>query len=159
MEWVIALWNKLNKPLHFLLVGMVLAIFAPEPIKLAGFASIAFGIAGVIEWTARKIGQRIDRHKNVNRLKALISTLNTDERAVLEEQAQKGEQTFYLDWHHFHGINAQFEEDEYRRLEGVCLGLVHKRFLTATSYDAIAVFHIEDAVWRLLQTDRKKGEV
>jgi hypothetical protein len=44
------LWNRLNRPIHFLLVGAAIAWFAPGGTSWIGYIFIAFGTAGLLEW-------------------------------------------------------------------------------------------------------------
>src|SRR5580765_8367218 len=50
MEVLGIIWSRMNKPLHFLLVGGAVVLFAPAEILWVGYIFAAFGIAGLLEW-------------------------------------------------------------------------------------------------------------
>src|SRR5579863_4849892 len=97
MEWITAVWNKLNKPLHFLLVGVALALFAPEQHKWIGYIFAAFGVAGTIEWAAKHVHNWWEARKKQQDLERAISNLNIEERTAVFLQLQTDAQTFYFD--------------------------------------------------------------
>jgi hypothetical protein len=96
MDWITTIWNKINKPLHFLFVGAALVWFAPAGTNWTGYIFIATGVAGSVEWVASQIKKWLEKKQIVNSLRQSIVLLNGDEVPVLQAQVQKGEQTFYL---------------------------------------------------------------
>lgn len=152
MDWVAAIWNKINKPLHFLFVGAALALFAPTGVNWTGNIFIAAGLAGSVEWAASKISKWRADHRQINNLRQIIATQNAQEKSILQEQIKKGEQTFYPEWNNYHGPSARpGDADEYDRLSGIYLGLRDKGVLNITTEDTTAVLHIVDPSWGLVR--------
>lgn len=126
MEWIIAIWNKINKPLHFLFVGAALVMFAPPGLNWTGYAFAAVGLAGSFEWGALQIHKWWEQCKQINNLRQSVAMLNADEKSLLQEQIQKGEQTFYLHPIRSGGIT------NYLRLANLYQGLAEKGIVNCT---------------------------
>jgi hypothetical protein len=155
MEWLTTLWNKLNKPLHFLFVGLAIILFVPSELLWTGYITIAFGLAGACEWWYEKFYcQWLAEYKTKKELKKFITILNKDEKAVLNKQLKKGEQTFYLNWNDYNSFPKD-NDTEYRKLVGIYEGLRHKKFLTGSSNHTIATFHITNEAWDILKRELK----
>src|SRR5690349_13126847 len=148
MEWISAVWAKINKPLHYLFVGIALLFFAPDGLKWPGYIFVAVGLAGSIEWSAAKARQWWDERQRRKRLQQIILTLNADERDVLDPLIKKGERTFYV--HPYTG-GGRLAENVHRL--AICSGLVEKEIVevsTADTQGKISSFHIRTDAWKLL---------
>ncbi|MBI3441152.1 MAG: hypothetical protein HY052_05025 [Proteobacteria bacterium] len=143
MEWITAVWSKINKPLHFLLVGSALIHFAPQDLSWTGYIFIAVGGAGSIEWCA-KMAKELLQAKNM--LKNAFITLNEEEKNVLLQQLKKGEQTFYMNV-----LDRENSIPRYLHLTNLYKGLQDKRILSINSTDGKnATLHITKNAWNLL---------
>ena len=112
MEWILAVWNKINKPLPFLRVGIALVLFSPSELKWAGYLFIAVGIAGAVEWIALQLKRWIAQRQQLHRS---IARLNADEKTILKVPVQAGEQTFYLDPLRAGGVSRGASTSAFRR--------------------------------------------
>lgn len=158
MEWLIAVWNRINKPLHYILVGGAILLFAPSDLRWTGFIFAAVGLAGAIEWIASCVRKWITGRVDCRELKKKILSLNSDEKAALRQQLERGEQTFYLNWNYYHGINPKLgDENEYRHLAGIYTGLAQKHFLSMRTDHTIATLHVTDVAWAALQREYKEN--
>ena len=82
--------QKINKPFHYLVVGAVIIIVAPDNIKWSGFVLLALGLAGAIEWLFSKTikGFKILRSKNKekkykNEIVEKLNSLSEQEKEVI----------------------------------------------------------------------------
>lgn len=148
MDWIAAIWNKINKPLHFLFVGTAIVLFAPVKINWAGYIFVAAGLASSIEWISPQILKWWTGRINVEKLRQAVATLNTDEKAVLLPLIQKDERTFYMDPFRSGSI------PNHLRLMSLYFGLSDKGILNITPVDGegkIMTLHITDAAWKILK--------
>lgn len=148
MDWIIAVWNKINKPQHFLAVGIVVIIIAPEQINWSGWIFIAIGTVGILDWLFGKLNGFWLLHKQKQKIKKSLPTLNGHEKVLLQTQFTKGEKTFYFDPFSTQSL------PEHTQKAGVLAGLVSKGFLKAwhaTADGKSTTFHITDQAWDLLQ--------
>ena len=145
MEWIAAIWNKINKPLHFLLVGAAIVFFAPKEMSWAGYIFVAAGIAGSVEWGASHLGKWWEQHKRKKTLREAITKLNGDEKSLLQTQIGKGEQTFYMDPFRSGSI------PNHVRLMGLYQGLADKGILEISTTDGKTVtLHVTSEAWKQL---------
>ena len=153
MEWITAIWTKINKPLHYLVVGVALVLFAPTNLNWIGYVFAAFGLAGVLEWSGSQLRKWWANRKQAEKLRQAIATLNADEKAVIQAQIQKGEKTFYMDPFRSKGIPEQV------RLASLYRGLADKGILEVSSADAegkVNTLHITGRAWNLLNHESGK---
>jgi hypothetical protein len=147
-----SIWQKLNKPLHYLLVGAALWAFAPKDYRWFGIIVGAFGLAGAIEWGGKQIGAWWQRHRAAEEMRGMVGRLNDDERDALIPHVEAGHQSFYLNWRDYHGFDATEErKDEYSRLAGVYQGLAMKGMLAIHTEDVMATFAITEPAWAALK--------
>jgi hypothetical protein len=146
MEWIAAVWNKINKPLHFLFVGAALILFAPPEFKWAGYIFLAFGLARSVEWGTSQFNKWWAERKELEKIRQSIGTLNKEEKSLLQMQVHKGEQTFYMDPFSVGSI------PKFLKLHSLCQGLADKRILdvSETPDGKVKTLHITAAAWKLL---------
>ncbi|MCE9507997.1 MAG: superinfection exclusion B family protein [Alphaproteobacteria bacterium] len=143
MELITAVWRKISKPLHFLLVGITLIHFAPQNLSWTGYIFIAVGTAGSIEWGVKRFKELWQTHRL---LKSAFNTLNEDEKSILLQQLERGERTFYLNV-----LALGNSIPQHMHLANVYKGLQDKRILTINSTDSKnATLHITKSAWNLL---------
>jgi hypothetical protein len=148
MEWLSGFLQKLNKPIHYLMVGVAIYAFAPKDSKWIGLVVVAFGCAGCIEWLWKQLQMVVVRHRNAKNIEAVIEHLNQLELAAIRPHIQLNEQTFYLRWEDYHGINSTMTSShEYTRLFGVYEGLARKGLLALTTNDTIAIMTFLEPEW------------
>lgn len=94
MEWLLAVWNKVNKPLHYIVVGCVWVVVAPPKLSWGGYIFIAFGAVGVMEWTVEKAGQYLKRLKNLKNIENYIPHMTDKEREIIAYLLNKNQKTF-----------------------------------------------------------------
>ncbi|QQR68196.1 MAG: super-infection exclusion protein B [Alphaproteobacteria bacterium] len=156
MEWISLIWNKLNKPLHYLFVGAALCVFAPSndtsDYTWTGYIFIAFGIAGAIEWGLHKAKDAWASHQQAKQMQQILKTLNADERVVMLDLVNKNTRTGQLNWDQYHGLLGRPEE--FTHYKNVIIGLTNKGVLTASHQGKSVVYHIPDNVRKII--DRKQ---
>lgn len=157
MDWVNAIWQKVNKPHYYLFVGGALLFFAPPPQRWTGFVFVAFGAAGAVEWLW-KHSVRLFAVLSARRdMQKTLECLNPGEREVMLPLVAAKTQSFYLDWHQYHGINGHGDNpDEYQRLTGIYKGLGMKGVVGIHAEDTMANFQFLAPAWDLLLNDRRR---
>ena len=157
MDWVNAIWQKVNKPLYYLFVGTALLAFAPPAQRWTGFIFVAFGAAGAVEWLWKHGVQLAAAISARHAMRKTLGYLNADERGVLLPLVAAKAQSFYLDWHQYHGLNALDQErDEYQRLAGIYGGLAMKGVIAVRTEDTMANFQFLQPAWGILLNDRRR---
>ena len=94
MEWLLAVWNKINKPLHYLVVGCVWVVVAPQELSWGGYIFIAFGAVGILEWIVKKAGQYIKRRNHWKTIENYIPHMTDKEREIIAYLLNKNQKTF-----------------------------------------------------------------
>ncbi len=148
MEWLTAIWEKINKPQHLLAAGFVILMAAPSEIKWAGWIFIAIGSVGIGEWLFVQLRKLYSSHKLGKKIVDSLPSLNKDERLILQRQLAKNEKTFY-----FHALSTNSLADHMFK-SSVIVGLASKGFLKlnqATTDGKSTTVHITDQAWDLLQ--------
>lgn len=94
MEWLLAVWNKVNKPLHYLVVGCVWVVVAPPTLSWGGYIFIATGVIGVLEWTVKKVDQYLKRRNYLKTIENYIPHMTDKEREIIAYLLNKNQKTF-----------------------------------------------------------------
>jgi hypothetical protein len=91
------------------------------------------------------------RHKELEKIRQSIATLNDDEKSLLQTQLQKGEQTFYTDPFSVPSI------PNFLKLHSLYQGLADKRILdiSQTSDGKVKTLHITADAWKLLNNAKE----
>lgn len=157
MEWVNSIWQKVNKPLYYLFIGVSWYFFAPREQRWFGLIFVSFGVAGAIEWLWKHgVGLSATlaaRHS----MKKTLEYLNEGERGVIVPLVAAESQSFYLDWHRYHGLDAGEEDrDEYQRLAAIYGGLAMKGVVLVHTEDTMANFQFLQPAWDILLKDRRR---
>jgi hypothetical protein len=153
MEWLTAVWNKINKPQHFLAVGFAILMAAPSEFKWAGWIFVAIGAVGIGEWMWAQIKKLCARHIIKQKIVAAMLALNKEEKSILINCINKNERTFY----HSPNITRSVLSDYH--FIAVISGLANKGIidiLHATDDGKSLALHISDQAWKLLQNPEIK---
>jgi hypothetical protein len=151
MEFLGGLWGKLNKPIHFLMVGAAILTFSPTEVRWMGYLFIAFGLAGLLEWLGKYLIRLKEEYQKRHTITKSLSYLNAGEKRIIKKQISAKEQTFYLNWNDYHNMYANSDApDKYRKLVGIIKGLSDKGIIAITVDDTVASCHFLDPAWKVL---------
>jgi hypothetical protein len=127
MEILSGLWSKLNKPIHYYLVGAAFLFFAPVDYHWVGYLFVSIGVAGTLEWLWRHAIIWKEERQRLHAMCRIVSYLNANEREILQAQLQKRERTFYLHQSDYRNTYMRAHNAEvYVRMVEVCKGLQQK---------------------------------
>ncbi len=94
MEWFLVIWNKVNKPLHYLVVGYTWILVAPQELSWGGYLFIAFGIAGILEWIGKKVGKYQRQRNSLKAIEKYIPYMTDKEIKIIAYLLNHNQKTF-----------------------------------------------------------------
>jgi len=141
-----------------ILFGATRGVLVPAGLQEWSHAGVLFGVAILlvslmshavrgIAWMASRSHNWWTEHKQLQSLRERVTKLSAEERAVLQTQIQKGEQTFYMNPFTSRSI------PEHVRLMGLYRGLEDKGILELSPADPqgkVVTLHVTDEAWSLL---------
>jgi hypothetical protein len=147
MDFITAIWGKINKPHYYFAAGIALLLVAPADIRWSGWLFLAVGAVGVAEWAYEQIKSSIHSRKKRSQLHSCFDTLNEQEKYLLREQWAKSEQTFYMSPFIAGGIAQWLARTTLYQ------GLADKGILIVSSADAegkALTIHVADEAWPIV---------
>lgn len=142
MEFITAIWSKLNKPFHYLIAGIAYSYYAPEEMKWPGYILATLGVIVLFnDYVLQTIIIKIKRNLHIERH---IQTLNLEEEEILYKQIKSGEKTFYA------SVSEDISLPNHFRRANIYYGLRNKGILIIHGNSANMVLHITDQAWNRL---------